>query len=127
MSFVRRKHEYSDGPGRVRGAAYSPDCGGDIFFDDEENWCLESYNYRYLRKANLMVVATHELGHALGLNHSDKVTALMTSKGTNNLVGDVKLYNDDVQAIQALYGASNLARPQIEDIEEIDVETGNRR
>ena len=36
-----------------------------------------------------------------------------------------KLDIDDIRAIQALYGAPGLPRPQIEDMEEVDIETAN--
>ena len=127
MRFVRGDHRRSDGLGGVGGWARSPRVGGDIFFDDEENWSLDSYNSDNNGEANLLIVATHEFGHALGLDHSEKTTALMTSKGTNRLTGEVKLDIDDIEGIQALYGAPGLPRPQVEDVEEVDIETGNER
>ena len=77
MRFVRGNHNHSDGLGGRRGLAEFPDFGGDIFFDDEENWCLDSnnsYNSIVSGESNLLIVATHELGHALGLLHSEKAT-----------------------------------------------------
>ena len=130
MMFVRGKYNVSDGLGGLRGSAHYPRNGGDIFFDDEENWYFDSYNnysYNSIGESNLLIVATHELGHALGLKHSEKTTALMTSKGTDRLIGEVRLDVDDVKAIQALYGAPGIQRPHVEDIEEVDIKTGNRR
>ena len=124
--FVRGEHKWTDGPGRVRGRARFPRNGGDIFLDDEENWSLDSYNSDNNGEANLLIVATHEFGHALGLDHSDKSTALMTSKGTNRLIGEVKLDIDDIRGIQALYGAPGLPRPYFDYMEEVEIETGNR-
>ena len=131
MRFVSGEHKESDGPGWVRGFAYYPCYGGDIFLDDEENWSLNSYNSFYSifsGKTNLLMVATHELGHALGLKHSEKNNSLM-APGDKSLYqfGEVKLDIDDIQAIQALYGAPGLQRPQVDDMEEVDIETGNRR
>ena len=122
MMFVRGEQKGSDGRGGLLGYARYPRYGGDIFFDDEENWSLDSNNSR--GETNLLEVAAHELGHALGLGHSNKTTALMEPGGTLYLVG-VKLDIDDVQAIQALYGAPGLPRPQVEDMEDVDIETGN--
>ena len=122
MMFVRGEHKRSDGRGGVAGVAWYPRYGGDIFFDDEENWSLDSNNSH--GETNLLKVAAHELGHALGLDHSNKTTALMEPGGTVYLVG-TKLDIDDVQAIQALYGAPGLPRPQVEDMEDVDIETGN--
>ena len=47
MMFVRGEHKESDGLGGLLGSAWSPRYGGDIFFDDEENWSLDSYNSLY--------------------------------------------------------------------------------
>ena len=41
------------------------------------------------------------------------------------LLGEVRLGVDDVQAIQALYGAPGLPRPQNDEMREVDIETGN--
>ena len=128
MRFVRGEHHGSDGLGNVRGRAYYPSAGGEIFLDEEENWSLDSYNNQFFTKTNLLLVATHEIGHALGLKHSEKNTSLM-EPGIYNmyLVREVKLDMDDVEAIQALYGAPGLPRPRIEDMDEVNIETGNRR
>ena len=126
MRFVRGDHKHSDGLGGLAGLANYPRAGGDIFFDDEENWSLDSYNSFFNAKTNLLIVATHELGHALGLDHSNKATALMAPGGNLWRLGEVKLDIDDVQAIQALYGAPGLPRPQDGRIE-VDIEIGNAR
>ena len=127
MRFVRRENENSDGLGGVAGAAYHPRHGGDIFFDDEEIWSLDSYNNIASTETNLLRVAIHELGHAVGLYHSNKTTALMEPGATLMLRGEVRLDVDDVEAIQALYGAPGLPKPQVENMEEVDIEAGNRR
>ena len=130
IRFVRGEHKMSDGDGEVLGSAVSPRNGGLIYFDDEENWCLDSYDKHdssVSNETNFLKVAIHELGHALGLEHSNKTTALMEPRGTLTQVGEVKLDIDDIQAIQALYGAPGLPRPQVEDMEEVDIETGNKR
>ena len=127
MRFVRGDHRRSDGLGGVIGSGWYPRAGGDIFFDDEENWLLGSYNSHVFTRTNLLIVATHELGHALGLRHSEKATALMAPGGNLRRIGEVKLDIDDIKGIQALYGAPGLPRPQVEDVEEVDIETGNER
>ena len=72
MRFVGGESEDSDALGGLRGRAYFPRCGGEFVFDDKENWSLDSYNsYNSIvsGQTNLLLVATHELGHALGLRH----------------------------------------------------------
>ena len=129
MMFVR-KYNISDGRELRIGYGLFPYAGGDILLDDEENWSLDSYNSNnsiFSKETNLLMVAAHELGHALGLDHLENTTALMAPGGTSRLVSDVKLYSKDMEAIQALYGAQGQPRPQIEDIEEVNIEAGNRR
>ena len=127
LRFVSGDHPQSDGRGKIAGSAYFPSSGGDIYFDDEENWTLETTN-RLFYETNILIVAIHEVGHALGLQHSGKCSAVM-APGQYSLyrVGDVQLDVDDIQAIQALYGKPGQERPQYEAMEEFDVYRGNLR
>uniref|UniRef100_A0A8B9PL18 Collagenase 3 n=1 Tax=Apteryx owenii TaxID=8824 RepID=A0A8B9PL18_APTOW len=95
-----------DGPSGLLAHAFppGPDYGGDAHFDDDETWSDDSRGY------NLFLVAAHEFGHSLGLEHSRDPGALMfpiyTYTGRTGFV----LPDDDVQGIQELYG--NTAEPQ---------------
>merc|ERR1719397_799247 len=71
---------------------------GSIHFDDSENWTLCSY-----LGTNLFQVAVHEIGHSLGLEHSDVPSATMFPY-YDGYKPDFKLDQDDIDAIQALYG-----------------------
>uniref|UniRef100_A0A8C3BDN3 Peptidase metallopeptidase domain-containing protein n=1 Tax=Cairina moschata TaxID=8855 RepID=A0A8C3BDN3_CAIMO len=91
-----------DGPGGTLAHAYPPSngIGGDAHFDEDENWTkFTTYN-----GYNLFLVAAHELGHSLGLGHSNVFGALMypiyMAKDTRNF----RLPQDDIDGIQALYG-----------------------
>lgn len=74
--------------------AFSPppigsDLAGDVHFDEDENWNISL----------LEQVALHEIGHAIGLKHSDVRTAVMYFQ--NN--GQSNLQPDDIEGIQSVY------------------------
>ncbi|XP_069949221.1 stromelysin-3-like [Cherax quadricarinatus] len=101
VRFVKREHgdgDPLDGPGGVLAHAFFPLYGGDAHFDSEEKWTIESY-----KGTNILQVAAHEFGHALGLAHSSVSSSLMAPfyKGYDP---NFSLTPDDIQGIQALYG-----------------------
>lgn len=51
---------------------------------------------------SLFLVAAHEFGHALGLEHSDDPGALMFPVYT--FTKDFRLSQDDIKGMQELYG-----------------------
>jgi hypothetical protein len=67
---------------------------GDILFNSSINWQINS-NY------DLMTVAAHEFGHALGLGDSTVTTAVMY--GTYGTINQT-LSSDDIAGIQSIYG-----------------------
>ena len=71
---------------------------GDIVFNSNINWSPGMYD--------LESVALHELGHALGLDHSSQSTAVMYAyyTGTNQTPTP-----DDISGIQAVYGPVSTA------------------
>ncbi|XP_054069240.1 collagenase 3-like [Rissa tridactyla] len=92
-----------DGPSGLLAHAFppGPDYGGDAHFDDDEAWSDDSRGY------NLFLVAAHEFGHSLGLEHSRDPGALMFPIYTYTGKTGFVLPDDDVQGIQELYGAGD--------------------
>nr|XP_057936493.1 transforming growth factor beta regulator 1 [Doryrhamphus excisus] len=90
-----------DGSGGVLAHANSPgqQQGGDTHFDDDEQWSLTQ------RGVNLLLVAAHEFGHALGLDHSRDRRALMFPTYQYVNTNGYKLPDDDRRGVQALYGS----------------------
>ncbi|HEV8111329.1 MAG TPA: matrixin family metalloprotease [Planctomycetota bacterium] len=58
-------------------------------------------------------VATHELGHALGLAHSADITATMVSFLVHNGIPFRSIEADDIAGIQALYGPRAPDKPHV--------------
>jgi peptidoglycan hydrolase-like protein with peptidoglycan-binding domain len=92
-----------DGGGGVLAHAFYPppnggDIAGDTHFDDAENWSVNLPP----SGIDLVTVAAHEFGHALGLNHSPVNDALMYAYygGPHRF-----LHQDDIDGIQSIYGA----------------------
>lgn len=99
-----------DGPGTVLAHAFAPppngDFAGDVHFDDDE-----TFNIILPIPAgtfDLIQVAAHEIGHALGLDHSSINTALMRPFYHNPTKRG--LDPDDVSRIQSLYGSGYIAQ-----------------
>jgi hypothetical protein len=75
---------------------------GDMHFDDDEHWRVDA-------DTDLFTVSLHELGHALGLGHSDRPGAVMYPYYQR---ADT-LTDDDIGAIQSLYAAPGAAPPPV--------------
>lgn len=94
-----------DGPGRVLAHTFYPSppnpepIAGDLHLEDDELWTLDPN--QSLPAVDVFSVVLHELGHALGLGHSDIPGSVMypyyrTATG---------LTAEDIRAIRELYAA----------------------
>lgn len=109
ISFERLDHGDGspfDDAGSIRGntlahAFFPPPCGGRhsgaFHFDEFETWTDRAAPGRI----RLLNVSIHEIGHLLGLSHSNTRDAIMFAFYDDNVDS---LRQDDINGIQALYG-----------------------
>ena len=92
-----------DGPGDVLAHASYPNPYNEkqvfLHFDDAERWVNSE-----TQNVDLLTVAAHEIGHNLGLDHSNDPNALMfpSYSGPHRFLG-----NDDIAGVQSLYGLAS--------------------
>ncbi|QND70331.1 FG-GAP-like repeat-containing protein [Tardiphaga robiniae] len=75
-----------------------------IEFDSGENWHLSGSQIASSSGVNFFVVALHEIGHAIGLDHYNTVPAVMNAYISSSVTD---LMQSDVNGIVALYGAGS--------------------
>lgn len=96
--FLGKQYDSCTSEGRSDGKLW---CGTTDNYDEDKKWGLcpdQGYS--------LFLVAAHEFGHALGLDHSNIRDALMYPM--YSYVEDFSLNKDDVEGIQYLYGPDPL-------------------
>ncbi len=132
---IRFRHIYINGPDPeiglpvAKAQAYYPaggQLGGDVEFDHGDRWRIEGT----LAQPDILGAAIHEIGHSLGLNHSNveqpgqyytykiqngqgNVVDAFLPKGNANMFwvfnrldgpGSGYLFQDDIDGIRAIYG-----------------------
>ena len=75
---------------------------GDMHFNEDQDWHIGS-------DVDLYTVALHEIGHALGLGHSDDPNSIMYPYYHSG----AGLSSDDIAGVQALYGSPDASAPPI--------------
>ena len=103
-----------DGPGGMVAHAFFPEFGGDAHFDNKELWTVNKYTVMIISTVNLSMIISlqgtnllqatlHEIGHSLGLQHSNVSKAMMAPyyRGWDPFMS---LSEDDVAAVKDLYG-----------------------
>ncbi|VDI11169.1 matrix metalloproteinase-14 (membrane-inserted) [Mytilus galloprovincialis] len=99
IKFVTGSHNDGnpfDGEGGVLAHAFYPQTG-DAHFDDAELWVVNKTGI------DLFIVAAHEFGHSLGLDHSQNDDALM-APNYPGYIPNYQLHPDDIAGIRVQYG-----------------------
>ncbi len=98
-----------DGPSGTLAYAYLPGEEFDgqlrLMFDDDETWSVDPASRGILLKN----VFLHEIGHNLGLSHSQVKSALMAPYYTPGIA--IPQQNDDIPRLQSLYGKALVPVP----------------
>lgn len=112
---IRFRHIYINGPDPpppaqpiAKAQAYFPSSGspyaGDVEFDHADRW----QEIGTLPQPDILGAAIHELGHTLGLGHTDNTAANMYWIFTRySGPGTGQLFPDDVAGVQSIYGAGH--------------------
>ena len=112
LSFLFARGEHGDGypfdgPGRILAHTFYPSppnpepIAGDVHLDDDEEWVIGPD--LSVRSVDLFSVSLHELGHALGLGHSDVPGSVMYPYYRRATA----LTQEDTNAIRRLYAAAS--------------------
>lgn len=91
--------DHVDGMHGVLAHATKP-TGGIFHFDDDERW---AFNPLFVDFFDVETVAVHEIGHVLGLEHSEDPKAMMYPNAIKTGMRRVDLGENDILGIRVLY------------------------
>ena len=77
--------------------------GGDVHFDDDEEWHFEDDDSKH-RGTSFFAVALHELGHSIGLGHSSVKGSIMFPWYSSHSRQNYEIPEDDKLGIKEIYG-----------------------
>ncbi|ESN96717.1 hypothetical protein HELRODRAFT_134536, partial [Helobdella robusta] len=103
IGFYKRDHGDGfsfDGMFGILAHAFVPEYGK-LHFDDDEMWSRVDKGFN-LFLMNLRQVATHEIGHLLGLGHSSVPKTVMYP--FHYYTSNFMLTDDDIKGIETIYG-----------------------
>ncbi|XP_069141052.1 matrix metalloproteinase-14-like [Argopecten irradians] len=92
-----------DGRGMTLAHAFRPGpqpLSGDTHFDDDEDWSRDGRGN--MTNPDLLAVAIHEFGHAIGLDHSAEYNSVMSAFFSARRT---ELTQKDIFAVQSIYGS----------------------
>lgn len=100
---IRITGHQMDGPNGELAHAYYPEgfnLSGDIHFDTTDTWGINTAG-----TFDIFSVALHEIGHAIGLEHSNVSGAVMNANYGGTVQG---LQADDIATAQLIYGPAQI-------------------
>lgn len=102
-------HSAIDGSSNILAQASSRYVGNEyrsstVTFDANEGWRVDGDQVETARgTVDLYMVALHEIGHSIGINHTSGTPMIMNPSISLNQIHDLTI--NDIQAAQAIYGA----------------------
>ena len=109
---IRFGWENIDGPRGILGQTNLPSAGGlkivTVMLDVDEEWFLGGD--APTNKIDFSSTVTHEIGHAIGIDHSQSKNALMNAAYSRTIFD---LQSDDINAATAIYGENEIVQLDI--------------